>query len=138
MSQRRLSVPGHYQHIQQICELVSLGAEEAGMSEQEVFHCQLAVDEACTNIIEHGYGGEGRGQIDLACEAREGELIIVLHDSGGPFDPTTVPQPGPYHSIDDAGIGGHGLFFMRRVMDTVDFTRDGHGNVLVMTKRRGA
>lgn len=137
MAQRRLTVAGRYERIQEVCEFVCRAAEQAGMDEREVFHCQLAVDEACTNIIEHGYGGEDRGNIDVACDTRDGELVVTLSDTGAPFDPNIVPEPGPYRSIEDAGIGGHGLYFMRRVMDVVDFSAGAHGNTLVMVKRKG-
>ena len=108
------------------------------MTESEVFHCQLAVDEACTNIIEHGYGGENRGRIEAVCQTSDGHLTITLADTGAPFDPTTVPEPGPYRGIEDASVGGHGLYFMRRVMDTVEFHCGEDGNALVMTKRKSA
>ncbi len=136
MTQRRLIVPGRYERIQEVCEFVCRVAEEAGMNEQEVFHCQLAVDEACTNIIEHGYGGEDQGNIEAVCDEQDGELTILLKDTGKPFDPTVVPEPGPYQSIDDATVGGHGLYFMRRVMDTVEFDCRESGNTLTMIKRK--
>jgi serine/threonine-protein kinase RsbW len=138
MPERRLTIPGRFERIQDVCDFVCRAAEEAGMDDREVFHCQLAVDEACTNIIEHGYGGEDRGPIEAICDARDGELVIILKDTGAPFDPTTVPEPGPYKSIEDAGVGGHGLYFMRRVMDTVNFDCAPNGNTLVMTKRKGS
>jgi serine/threonine-protein kinase RsbW len=138
MPQSRLTIPGRYERIKEVCDFVSRAAAEAGMTESEVFHCQLAVDEACTNIIEHGYGGEDRGQIEAVCETSDGHLTITLADNGAPFDPTTVPEPGPYRVLDDASVGGHGLYFMRRVMDTVEFHCGDDGNVLVMTKRKGA
>jgi serine/threonine-protein kinase RsbW len=137
MSQRQLTIPGRYERIQDICDFVCRAAEEAGMGEKEVFHCQLAVDEACTNIIEHAYGGEDQGRIEAACETHDGQLTITLKDTGKPFDPTTVPEPGPYKSIDDAGVGGHGLYFMRKVMDAVEFDCADGGNTLTMIKRKG-
>jgi serine/threonine-protein kinase RsbW len=109
---------------------------EAGLGEHEIFHCQLAVDEACTNIIEHAYGGENRGTIEATCDIRAGELIIALFDYGESFDPTAVPAPGPYLSIDDATIGGQGLYFIRKVMDSVHFDCRPGANTLVMTKRK--
>lgn len=138
MPQRHLIIPGRYERIQEVCEFVSRAAEEAGMTEREVFHCQLAVDEACTNIIEHAYGGEDRGRIEAVCESGGGQLTIILTDTGAPFDPTTVPEPDPYRAIEDVGIGGHGLHFMRHAMDTVEFHSGRDGNILVMTKRKGA
>jgi anti-sigma regulatory factor (Ser/Thr protein kinase) len=136
MAPRRLVLPGRYESVKKACDFVTRAATEAGLGEHEQFHCQLAVDEACTNIIEHAYGGEDRGEIELTCEARPGELTIILFDRGVSFDPTSVPDPDPFTTIDEAAIGGQGLYFIRKVMDEVRFTCAAAGNTLVMVKRK--
>ena len=136
MPQRRLVFPGRYRSVKDVCDFVTRAAMEAGLGDHEIFHCQLAVDEACTNIIEHAYGGEGRGSIEATVEIRAGELTIALFDRGMSFDPTAVPEPGLYDSIDDAAIGGQGWYFIRKVMDAVHFNCEPGGNTLVMTKRK--
>ena len=137
MSTHCLIVPGRYSQVRIVCEFVSLAAEQAGLSEHECYQCQLAVDEACTNIINHAYQGEDRGVIDVTCEADDGELTMTLRDQGVPFDPVSIPDPVPYHSIDDVNVGGHGLSFMRRMMTSMHYTCDDTGNTLVMVKQRG-
>jgi serine/threonine-protein kinase RsbW len=55
---RRLTVRGRYDCIPGITSFVGEAASAAGLNDDEAFHCRMAVDEACTNIIEHAYGGE--------------------------------------------------------------------------------
>jgi anti-sigma regulatory factor (Ser/Thr protein kinase) len=38
--------------------------------------------------------------------------------------------------IDDIPVGGLGLYFMKQVMDAVEFSRDDGCNRLVLVKRR--
>lgn len=133
---RRLSVPGRYDRLEQICEFVTDAARAAGLDETAINRCQLAVDEACTNIIEHGYEGEDRGEIEVICQPRPGELKITIHDHAPPFDPTAVPDPKLDANLEELGIGGLGLYFMRQVMDAVEFRYENHGNTLVLIKRR--
>lgn len=133
---RTLTVPGSYDRLEQVCRFVAQAAESAGLDEGQSSHCQLAVDEACTNIIEHGYGGEHLGQIWLTCEAEPGELTIIIRDTARPFDPNSVPEPNLSAPLDEMRIGGLGLFFMRQVMDAVEFSSDSAGNTLVLVKRR--
>lgn len=135
MGERKLIVPGRYDRLETVCNLVAQSAEEAGLDDSEQFHCQIAVDEACTNIIEHAYGGEDRGEIEVACHASPGELVITLVDQGREFDPQSVPAPQMPVTVEDLNVGGLGLFFMRKVMDEVRFTSDDTGNRLVMVKR---
>ena len=136
--ERKLTVPGRYDRLEQICDFVMQAAAEAGLSESEASRCQLAVDEACTNIIEHGYEGEDRGKIQIGCDVGPGELTITLQDWAKPFDPTTVPQPKLNTPVEDLGIGGLGIYFMRQIMDAVEFSYENGSNKLVLVKRREA
>ena len=132
----RLSISGRFDQLERVCEFVEHSAREAGLGEEGVGRCQLAVDEACTNIIEHGYGGEGRGSIDLVCQVREDELVITIQDHARPFDPSGVPLPKLNATVDEVKVGGLGLYFMRQVMDAVEFSYEGGGNKLVLVNRR--
>jgi serine/threonine-protein kinase RsbW len=135
---RCLTVPGQFEQLAQIAEFVTQAAHEAGLTEDDVFHVEMAVDEACSNIIEHAYA-DRTGDIDLACtSSAPGAFEITLHDSGRPFDPDVVglPKVGPPADLDDLNEGGLGLYFMRKLMDEVRFEiGTGQGNTLTMSKR---
>jgi serine/threonine-protein kinase RsbW len=120
-----------------ISEFVTRAAEAAGLDARAVYAVQLAVDEACANIIEHAYGGKGRGDIECTCRVNENGLTVILRDYGRPFNPTSVPEPDLYASLEDRKIRGLGLYFIRQLMDQVrfEFTADS-GNVLTMVKRK--
>lgn len=134
---RSLTVPGRYDQLEAVCQFVTTAAELAELSEKEVAHCQLAVDEACTNVIEHGYGGENLGNIEVHCEAVPGVLTITIHDSARPFDPAHAPAPNVAPtSLDDLRIGGLGLHFIRQVMDEVQFSYENGGNTLKLVKQK--
>jgi len=134
--ERNLSVPGRFDRLQQVGYLVAEAAKEAGFDEDDVSRCQLAVDEACTNIIEHGYGGEDKGKIEVACEALPGELTITIRDQARQFDPNVAPPPKLETTIENLGVGGLGLHFMRQVMDRVEFSYENGGNKLILVKRK--
>jgi anti-sigma regulatory factor (Ser/Thr protein kinase) len=134
--ERKLTVPGRYDQLEQVCDFVTRAAQAAGLSEAAASRCQLAVDEACTNIIEHGYEGEDRGLIEIVCEPLDGELTITIQDWAKRFDPSSVPEPKLNVSVEDMGIGGLGIYFMRQVMDAVEFSYENGGNKLVLIKRR--
>jgi len=129
-------VPARYDRIKQVCSFVVDAAHLAGLDESAVFHCQIAVDEACTNIIEHGYTGEDKGDIEIVCYVDPGALKIELRDQAPPFDVTHVPDPELNRPIEETSIGGLGIFFMKRMMDEVSFEHSGGTNRLVMVKRK--
>ncbi len=130
----RLKISGRYDNIPLITEFVGEAAHAAGLDEDAVFHCQLAVDEACTNIIEHAYGGDGKGDIEVTCHVSPGKCVISILDTGQPFDPGSIPEPQPTAGVDKIEPGGVGLHLMRKLMDEVTFHFSGQGTTLVMVK----
>ncbi len=129
--------PGRFESLVRISEFVARVAQAAGLDTRAVYDVQMAVDEACANIIEHAYGGEGRGDIECTCCADKEGLTVTLRDHGHPFDPASVPEPDLRASLEDRKEGGLGLYFIRRLMDEAhfEFTPDS-GNVLTMIKRK--
>ena len=63
---RQLIVPGRFESLSEIAAFITQAAREAGLNDDEVFHVEMAVDEACSNVIEHAYATQ-TGDIDLAC-----------------------------------------------------------------------
>ena len=78
---------------------------------------QLAVHEACANIVDHAYrdGRTGRIRISLTVTTSPRRLIVDLHDTGEAFDPSTVPPP----NLEEGQVHGYGLYLIRQVMDEV-------------------
>jgi serine/threonine-protein kinase RsbW len=134
--EHRLHIPGQFDRLEQISKFIEQSGLEAGLDDKAIGRCQLAVDEACTNIIEHAYEGEGRGSIDICCEPEAGELTIIIEDHGKRFDPNSVPTPQLNTHLEDMQVGGLGLYFMRQVMDAVEFSYEDGSNKLVLVKRR--
>jgi serine/threonine-protein kinase RsbW len=128
--------PGQFNSLAAIGEFVTRAAETVGLDARATYAVQMAVDEACTNIIEYAYGGEGRGDIECTCHTNDDGLTIILRDQGRPFDPGSVPEPDRDADIHECKIGGLGLYFMRQLMDEVHFEFTDSGNVLTMVKRK--
>jgi len=136
---QKATFSGRYENLEKISELVVQAASAAGFDDSTVYQVQLAVDEACTNIIEHAYGGENQGSIRLEIEETPAELTFRLFDLGKPFDPALVREPNlklPLEEIEPRGVG---LYLMRKMMDEVRFEFSPEkGNKLVMVKRKPA
>lgn len=126
--------PGSFEQIEAICELVDRAARQAGFDDSTSYACQLAVGEACENIICHGYQGKEGGEIEVNVHAEPGELTIELQDSSPPFDPTSATDADCQTGIEDQ-IGGLGIPIMHRVMDDIEYSRQGRKNRLTLRKR---
>ncbi len=93
----------------------------------------LAVNEACMNVIQHGYKGDPKGEMILEILNNNGELEFRLTDFAETVDPSKV-KPRP---LDEIRPGGLGTYFIQRIMDEVTFAvpESGKGNLLIMKKR---
>ncbi|MBN1400003.1 MAG: ATP-binding protein [Anaerolineae bacterium] len=125
-------------NLARIAEFVGELARSVGMNESAVFDIQMAVDEACTNSITHAYAGIEDGEIRVCCHVDERDFVVSITDQGRPFDPSSVPEPDLSVPLVERQIGGLGLFFMRQLMDQIEFSSGClSGNRVVMRKHRG-
>ena len=72
---KTVTVPGRYENLVKISSFVVQAAKEAGFDAAATYAVELAVDEACSNIIDHAYGGENIGEMQCSVEVKKGELI---------------------------------------------------------------
>lgn len=136
MGQRfALSTDSRLERLSQISEFVEKAARQCGLDEHQVYDVQMAVDEACSNVIEHAYNGKPNGKIEIVCEKRNDEFVVTIRDTGKPFDPSRVAPPKTNVPISERDIGGLGLFFIQKLMDRVHFDFSKNGNRLTMVKR---
>lgn len=123
------SLPVFRSFIEQVCGGLPT------MDEETLYDLKLAVDEACTNIITHGYAGMDPGTILLFVETRPGQVRITITDFGHSFEPAEAPKPDIEAGLDDRPMGGFGLYFIYQTMDEVDYVADACGNCLTLVKR---
>ncbi|HTY14858.1 MAG TPA: ATP-binding protein [Methanoregulaceae archaeon] len=96
---------------------------------------ELAVDEAVTNSILHGYGGRETGTITLIIRIHTDRVELEIEDQGVPFDPTTFEPLVHDGDIADRVPGGLGIILIRNVMDTITYRREGERNILHLEKK---
>jgi serine/threonine-protein kinase RsbW len=101
-------------------------------SNQEcLYNLQLAVSEALTNVMKHAYPPESPGSVTLGLKRERDAAVITITDGGIPFDPSAVPPP----DLDDPQGHGLGMYFLRELMDSVEYGRTGNVNTLTITKK---
>lgn len=115
-----------------ICGQLNLNAEDA-------YATRLAVEEACTNIVNHGYAETEPGPIQLSFKLKQvddaRQLIIELRDTATPFHPDDAKAPDLLSDVEDRPVGGLGWFFIHNTMDEVRYRSEGGENCLTLVKR---
>lgn len=103
----------------------------AGLDPATVDHLKLAVDEACANIIIHGYGGERGQPIVATLHLFPDRLEVCLRDFGKKVAPESIRPK----ALDASHPGGLGVHLIYCCMDEVTYqAADGPGMELRMVK----
>lgn len=122
------------EHLATLRDFVAEAAQEIGLDDSEVNALMLAVDEAATNVIVHGYGRSGQGSIEVGIASDGERFMIRLRDNAPHFDPTNVPEPDLNLPLEQRPLGGMGVYIMHRAVDDLRYHRLPGGNELVMTR----
>lgn len=103
-----------------------------GMPERLVFDLKLALDEVVTNVISYAFGDGSEHEILVTLRARPGGIEALVEDEGKPFDPLARPEPDVTRPLEERQVGGLGIFLVRRLMDRVEYRREGGRNMLCL------
>jgi serine/threonine-protein kinase RsbW len=85
-------------------------------SPEVVTDIMIAVNEAVTNIIVHGYKKQPK-IIEIELDKDEDRILVYIHDQAPRFDPTSVPAPNLASPLENRSLGGMGIPMMRRLTD---------------------
>jgi anti-sigma regulatory factor (Ser/Thr protein kinase) len=124
------------ENLQAFREFIEDACRRAGVEPSAAFDLKLAVDEACSNIIEHGYSGSEPGPIGVSFDAGGGQVVVEIADWGRPFDPKSVRAPDLDSRWQDRRVGGLGWYLISRSVDTIGYDSDPQrGNRLTLIKK---
>lgn len=138
----RIHTPGHGSYLAYIRTLVADLARKVGFPEEDVAKIEMAVDEACSNIVEHAYSPKKEWQwkhrhpeIALDVRVEDSKLIIEITDHGQRFDFTSYRPDDIAERVQKMQTGGYGVAIMRQFMDEVRYESSPEtGNVLRLVK----
>lgn len=133
----QVRVPGEFRFLALIRSVVTMLARTAGFPEVDVDKIELAVDEACSNVIEHAYrNADPKPAIELEVQWEPSRFTVDIVDQGTPFDYTRYTPPKfPDHWLSGA-VRGAGLYLIRSCMDETEYqTGPGPRNRLRLVKR---
>lgn len=137
IEEHRLRIPANVDKIASACEFVADVAQLAGLDDDAVYHCQLSVEEICTNIIEHGYGFDATDEvIDIVCTIKPNQFVIVIVDDAPAFNPLELPDPNPDTPLWEREGGGWGVYFVKKFMNSISYRYQNNRNQIILEKQR--
>jgi serine/threonine-protein kinase RsbW len=125
-------VPNQTRYLRLVGNIAEQVAKEVASNqdcETLAFHLNLVLTEAMANAIEYSEGSMGE-TVKICLSIENSDLWVRVFDHGAGFDLDAVPTP----DFDDLAERGRGIFFIRSLMDSVEYRRTDDGNVLEMCK----
>lgn len=100
----------------------------------------VAIDELFSNIANYAYGGEeGDAIIQISFEQEndgQGDICVIKFiDSGKPYNPLEKDDPDTSLSAEERGIGGLGIFIVKKTMDDMQYEYKDSQNILTIKKK---
>lgn len=111
------SFPARHDHLRAISAFVMDAIKDAPFDNRQRYAIDLAVDEACSNVIDHAYIGNDQGEIQISLDLTETGLKLTIRDDGASFDPDCVAEPDLTSPLETRCERGLGVYLIREVMD---------------------
>lgn len=97
---------------------------------------RLAMEEALVNILHYAYPEENRGKVAVIMEETPESITFTVVDQGIPFNPLTRGDTTTASTLENTPLGGLGIFFMKHVMDDLQYQRKENRNILTLSKKK--
>ena len=133
-----LRLKGEPAEIGPAVEAVRRFALDHGLPDLATDALVVAVDEAISNILRHGYDDSAEPAVTIEAVADEEGVEVALVDGGRPFSPLDWPAPALEGGAAERPVGGLGIYLMRTLADRLTYRREGASNRLTLRKKRAA
>lgn len=127
-------------HFDEIMNFVTQHLEGAGCPPKPSNHVLIAVEELVVNVCNYAYPQDAPDEskplrVHFTWCTQPNAIVIEIGDDGIPFNPLEHEDPEQPESIEVAKIGGLGLYMTKKLMDEIEYVREGIANVTIVTKR---
>lgn len=109
---------------------------QLGIDPDCVYDVEVAVTEACTNVLKHAQGARDEYEVEFTIDPRRASIRIK--DTGRGFDTSSLAdahEDAPDLHLDLTEEGGRGIMLMRALVDELEFTSEPEaGTIVHLTK----
>jgi serine/threonine-protein kinase RsbW len=127
----RLTIPAKPEYIALVRLALTGLSRLRPLSEETLGDLKLAVTEACSNSVRHGYSEGGEGVVGVLYELQADRLVIEVSDDGPGFD-----AEGDRPDAENLAEGGLGIEIIKAVSDEFEAGKraEGRGSRLRFVK----
>ena len=130
---KEIVVDSKFENVRTLTEFVENSLEPLNPSPKAIMQIEVAIDELFSNVVRYS----GSDNLKLILNVNEDVLTAKLTfiDEGVEYDPLKKSDPDVTLAAEDRPIGGLGIYLVKKIMDGVEYKRDGRKNVLTVVKK---
>ena len=122
-SDNLLKLPSRVDYLKRVENLISNLSSHYKINTEAKDKISLAVLEAVSNAIFHGNKLDYKKTVTIRFQVNKNCISCVIKDEGDGFDILCVPDPTLPENIEK--INGRGLFLMKHLADSVEYSAEG-------------
>ena len=132
---KELNLAATVENIEVVTDFVNQQLESLACPPKAQMQIDIAIDELFGNIAHYAYNPEV-GNATVRVEVIEEPLAVVITfiDKGVPYDPLAKEDPDITLTAEERGIGGLGIFMVKKSMDDVAYEYKDGQNILTIKK----
>lgn len=133
---KELTIAATVENIETVTDFVNEQLEALDCPMKAIMQIDIAIDELFGNIAHYAYNPEvGSATVRVEVAEEPLSVIITFIDNGVPFDPLATEDPDVTLSVEERGVGGLGVYMVKKSMDEITYTYKNGQNILTIKKR---
>ncbi|TES92692.1 MAG: ATP-binding protein [Candidatus Cloacimonadota bacterium] len=131
---KKITIPSNLQCLSIVRHFIKETIPKKKFKKTTIDQIVLAIDEACSNIIEHSFEMDESKEFTLTLNFDKEKVTFVIEDKGVGMKISKCKKLNLKKYIKQRKEGGLGKFIIENVMDEVKYSRKGTKNRLSLVK----
>ncbi|MDR2600450.1 MAG: ATP-binding protein [Oscillospiraceae bacterium] len=128
-----MTVSAHIDKLNDVLDFIDEKMDEIGIDMKGQYSVRVSVEELFVNVANYAYPN-GEGDITVTTSTKPGEFIIEIKDNGIPYNPLEKDDPDTTLTAEKREIGGLGIYMVKNMMDSVNYTYQNGQNIMTIMK----
>lgn len=132
---KEITVEATIDNLDVVTAFVDEKLDEIGCPVKAKMQIDIAIDELFSNISYYAYNPK-TGMATISIEVVDDPMAVVLtfSDNGTPYDPLLAKDPDTSLPAEERGIGGLGIYIVKKSMDEITYEYKEGKNILKVKK----
>ena len=142
---KKLKIEAKIENLAEVTSFIETEFESIECKPKVIMQINLAVEEIFVNIAHYAYGKKdssgrvipdtGTGPVEIIAGLEGENIKLTFIDEGTEYNPLQKEDPDITLSAEDRGVGGLGIFMVKKTMDEISYTYESGKNILTLIKK---